>query len=56
MSYYGLAYAAVVLLGYDRCPKAISKTKRREHQLLLAVLILLLLQEAVVLLAAVVVL
>lgn len=56
MSYFGVAYAAVVLLGYDPWPKATSKTKRLEHLLLLAVMHLLLVQGAVVLLAAVVVL
>ena len=55
MSWIGVTYAAVVLLGYDRWLKATSKTKRLERLLLLAVMHLLLVQGAVVLLAAAVV-
>lgn len=55
MSYFGLAYAAVVQSGYDdRWLTATSKTRQPDHLHLLAAMILLLLQEAVLLLAAVV--
>lgn len=57
MSYFGLAYAAVVQFGYDdQCLRATSKTKQPDHLHLLAAMILLLLQEAVLLLAVAVVL
>jgi hypothetical protein len=57
MSYFGVAYAAITLFGYDdRWLRATSKTKWPDPRLLLPAMICLLLQEAVLLLAAVVVL
>lgn len=52
MSHFGVAYAAVVLLGYDRWQTATLKTKRQDLLLLLAATHLLI-QAAVLLAAAV---
>jgi hypothetical protein len=48
----GVAYAAVVMLGYDRWLMT-SKKKHRELPLLLIPMLMLLVQEAVLLLAVV---
>jgi hypothetical protein len=56
MSYFGVAYAAVTLFGYDdRWLMATSKTRWPDRRLLLALVLLLLLQGAAVLRAAAVV-
>jgi hypothetical protein len=55
MSYFGVAYAAVTVFGYDdRWLMATSKTRWPDRRLLLLAMTSLLLQEAVLLLAAVV--
>jgi hypothetical protein len=55
MSYFGVAYAAVTLFGYDdRWLRATSKTRWPDRRLLLLAMTSLLLQEVVLLLAVVV--
>jgi hypothetical protein len=50
---FGVAYAAVVQLGYDRWLQATLNKRHQEPLLLLILMLMLLAQEAVLLLAAV---
>ena len=49
----GVAYVAVVQLGYDRCLQATLNKRHQEPLLLLILMLMLAVQEAVLLLAAV---